>query len=146
MKITARIAFVALVLFALFIPTTHAAPKPKTTLSITLEHNLDIRKLRGHSLTKLDGKKVLSKKTISAADFNQLAKDAKAFVNSKMKAHERDPRLGKAGEGKSHVFLTVTLNGKTKRVEFESDVEPGSIANAPAPFKAIAEKLRALAP
>jgi hypothetical protein len=146
MRTQTRIAVLTLLAFALVTPTAYLVAKPKTTLSINLEHDLDIRQLRGHTLSKLDEKKVLSKKTISGADFNQLVKQAKAFVDSKMKPHERDPELGQNGEGKSHVVITVTLNGKKKSVEFESGIEPGSVANAPAPFKAIAEKLRALAP
>ena len=145
MRIATRIATLTLVVFALLVPM-YRAHASTPTLSINLEHDLDIRQLRGHTLTKFDGRKKLSTKTISNADFNGLVTDAKAFVNSTMKAKERDPDLGKNGEGKSHVVITVTVNGKKKSVEFESDVAPGSVDHAPAPFKTVAEKLRRLAP
>jgi hypothetical protein len=141
-----RIFALSLLALAAVAPVNYVQAKTRTTLSIDVNHDLDRRQLRGHILTKLDGKTVLSKKTISDADFEQLTRDAKAFVDSKMKSHERDPELGKDGEGKSHVDITVNLNGKKKTVDFESNVEPGSVKNAPTPFKAIAEKLRALAP
>ena len=135
--------FVVSILLASAVSTAVAAPKYKYKLTADVIHDNEIYRLRGLWVGKYDGKKLLSQKTISNAEWKQLFADAKDFIALPKNAY-KDPDLGEEGEGKSLVEVHVARLGRNKTITYESADSPGSVDDAPAPLRDIATRMRAV--
>jgi hypothetical protein len=142
MRKTAFLIVVTMLLAAVG-PIVDGAPKYKYKLTADVIHDNEIYRLRGLWVGKYDGKKLLSQKTISNAEWKQLFAHANDFVALPKSAY-KDPDLGEDGEGQSIVEVRVARLGKKKTITYESADFPGSVDDAPAPLRDIAKQIRAV--